>query len=451
MKRNLLLACGFLGAAATLQAAAPEGNMYILGLNGDNTPSEANCLVMGERSEDDVDEGIWRWVLPSIELTVTEGTLTLTDGVSLSLGFKEDNEYGITNDLTPAQSMLYLAQNGPAVNYALPAGEYSAILALFEDLEGDMGGDSWILQLKSLGGNQLEESIYLLGFNGNEEASAACRFQYTEFTEDGETYSMYKLPRYFVSECPDGFTVLDGKTSTVYGLNDAFGISEVTDESPMAFLAEEGPAVKCSLKEGYYDINLTMTGAMTMVSFIHCEDQTAQDELEYYLVGLNGVDGINDTYKFIRSVISDSYVDEDTGEVDEITTIVYSLSGIEVKEAAELTVVAQDEYYTFGYNNDMAAFLPNDFNTAMPFASLVEGGEPVNCTLEAGKYDFSFSIVGVNMGMLSALPAEEGAVDGISAASAGAVYYNLQGVRVQNPDKGLFIKVEDGKTSKVIR
>lgn len=107
--------------------------------------------------------------------------------------------------------------------------------------------------------------------------------------------------------------------------------------------------------------------------------------------------------------------------------------------------------YVFGYNTDMAAFLPNDFNNAMPFTSMVPGGAPINCSLEAGKYDFNFSISGVNTAMLSALEAEGDAVDGIEAATEAPVYYNLQGVRVANPEKGIFIKVHDGKTCKVIR
>lgn len=41
-------------------------------------------------------------------------------------------------------------------------------------------------------------------------------------------------------------------------------------------------------------------------------------------------------------------------------------------------------------------------------------------------------------------------VSGIGADSSEAVYYNLQGVRVANPEKGLFIKKQGSKTTKVI-
>lgn len=452
MKKNLLLISGILCSAISLQASAPEGNLYILGINGDTTPSDANCLMLGERDEDDIDEGIWRWSLPEIDLTATEGKVTITDGASFSLGFDEDNQFGFTNDLTSSQSMIYMAQNGPAVNYHLSEGSYQVMVALFEDIEGDMGGDTWILQLKSLGGEEQSENLYLLGFNGYTEPSAACSFQKFEITEEGETYSYYSLPRYYVSECEDGFTVYNAGQDAVYGQDEAFAaMGDVTDENPMAFLGVDGAPVKCSLTEGYYDVNLNMTGAMTMMTFLRCEDQTPQDKLAYYLVGLNGVDKLDEAYKFTRSEESGEYEDEETGEIVSYSTVTYVLSNVEVKDAAQLTVVAQDEMYVFGYNTDMAAFLPNDFNNAMPFTSMVPGGAPINCSLEAGKYDFNFSISGVNTAMLSALEAEGDAVDGIEAATEAPVYYNLQGVRVANPEKGIFIKVHDGKTCKVIR
>ena len=452
MKKNLLLISGILSSALTLQAAAPEGNLYILGLNGDATPSEANRLILGERDEDDIDEGIWRWSIPEINLTATEGTVTVSDGASLNLGFDENNQFGFTNDLTSSQSMIYMAQGGPAINYHLSEGPYQVMVALFEDVEGDMGGDTWILQLKSLSNEEQSENLYLLGFNGYMDPSAACSFHKIEVTEDGETFSYYTMPRYFISACDEGFTVYNAAQDVVYGQDEAFAaMGDVTDENPMAFMGAEGVPVKCSLAEGYYDVNLNMTGAMTMISFIRCDDQTAQNELSYYLVGLNGVNTIDEAYKFDRQEITEEYEDEDTGEPVTFTSVTYVLKDVEIKEACELTVVAQDNLYVFGYNPDMSAFLPNDFNNSMPFASLVAGGEALNCSLEAGRYDINFSQSGVNTGMISALPAEEDAVDSISVASGIPVFYNLQGVRVTNPENGIFIQLLNGKTTKVIK
>ena len=42
-------------------------------------------------------------------------------------------------------------------------------------------------------------------------------------------------------------------------------------------------------------------------------------------------------------------------------------------------------------------------------------------------------------------------IDGIEAEDGEAVYFNLQGVRVQNPEKGIFIRVQNGKAVKIAK
>lgn len=46
---------------------------------------------------------------------------------------------------------------------------------------------------------------------------------------------------------------------------------------------------------------------------------------------------------------------------------------------------------------------------------------------------------------------DEAGVDGVIADDTEAVYFNLQGVRVLNPDRGIFVKVANGKATKVIK
>ena len=42
-------------------------------------------------------------------------------------------------------------------------------------------------------------------------------------------------------------------------------------------------------------------------------------------------------------------------------------------------------------------------------------------------------------------------IDGIEAENGEAVYFNLQGVRVQNPEKGIFIRVQNGNATKIMK
>lgn len=60
-----------------------------------------------------------------------------------------------------------------------------------------------------------------------------------------------------------------------------------------------------------------------------------------------------------------------------------------------------------------------------------------------------FKITGTQKATATFVP-DSSAVGVIEAAQGQAVYFNLQGVKVQNPDKGIFIKVVDGKAVKVV-
>ena len=42
------------------------------------------------------------------------------------------------------------------------------------------------------------------------------------------------------------------------------------------------------------------------------------------------------------------------------------------------------------------------------------------------------------------------AVEEVEVAEGEAVYFNLQGVQVANPENGIYVKVVDGKATKVV-
>ncbi len=54
-----------------------------------------------------------------------------------------------------------------------------------------------------------------------------------------------------------------------------------------------------------------------------------------------------------------------------------------------------------------------------------------------------------NTHVISFTEAGEDFVESIAAAEGEAVYFNMQGVRVANPEKGMFISVKNGKATKV--
>lgn len=73
--------------------------------------------------------------------------------------------------------------------------------------------------------------------------------------------------------------------------------------------------------------------------------------------------------------------------------------------------------------------------------------------MEKGVYNVKFNINTAGSAMISFMAPEDdpGRVEDIEGAvSSRPQYFNLQGVRVENPSKGIFIKVQDGKSSKVV-
>ena len=48
-------------------------------------------------------------------------------------------------------------------------------------------------------------------------------------------------------------------------------------------------------------------------------------------------------------------------------------------------------------------------------------------------------------------PSTPTGIAGIEAEDGEAVYFNLQGVRVQNPENGIFIRVQNGKATKIMK
>lgn len=76
-------------------------------------------------------------------------------------------------------------------------------------------------------------------------------------------------------------------------------------------------------------------------------------------------------------------------------------------------------------------------------------------SVEAGKYDVTIVVTIFNnapsLYIVSYAPAGSSAIDNIAAdANAPVEYYNLQGIRVANPENGLFIRRQGSTVSKVI-
>lgn len=164
-------------------------------------------------------------------------------------------------------------------------------------------------------------------------------------------------------------------------------------------------------------------------------------------------------------IVNGHYDEEDTNYWVEI-------SGETNEETVEITAIVPEGWDGFISMNayDMedhpSTFLLrsaiDDEDNWMPIESLIEGGckktntltyEPGQTILGAmylykGEKAYIGQFINIS-GEVSVGP--NTSVEGIDVVDADAEYFTLQGVKVQNPDKGIYIKVSNGKATKVVR
>ena len=71
-------------SGAIMLGAVPEGNMYLLTPEA-TTPGGDNELTLQERSEDDIEEGFWRYLNDNITIGSETGTLGISDATETSM------------------------------------------------------------------------------------------------------------------------------------------------------------------------------------------------------------------------------------------------------------------------------------------------------------------------------------------------------------------------------
>lgn len=132
---------------------------------------------------------------------------------------------------------------------------------------------------------------------------------------------------------------------------------------------------------------------------------------------------------------------------------------------AEVSTVGEDDVNKVvvlkGVTFEEATPARTDENKAANFyGTLTDGTQMLFRTnfnidsVEAGKYDVKLAVCIYN-GTLQLYPIEykESTQSGVAAIEADGVaeYYNLQGVKVAQPENGIFVKVVNGKATKVVK
>lgn len=437
---NRLLLASMLFCASVMSAEPPQSGFNLIGFNGETAASDSNLLAYQPGDEEDEDDGIYRFVNESFEVVDCTDGFKAVGIEGMTLGFDEANEFGFANMINQFSTRTAMVENGPSVKCELPKGTYKVILASF--MEDEL--TTWMIQFQSVSSGDEQLSYYLTGFNGNSELTQSNRLV-KEVSDEGETFS---YPKFLVENCADGFQV-SVSNGEVLGLDPEYAsfAPEITDESPMAFLAAGGAPVPCSLSEGYYSVTFASAGATYMISFMRCDDQTPPDESTFYLCGFNGVDEISDDYRFTRVVVNET--DEDGVEQQVIS---YSIKNLKLSSCANgFTVTTADGGFLYGLDEQFAEMLGDTINEESPFSFMGIYGKPIKCELPEAEYDVTFIVSGTQA-TISFIDNSEGAVEGIYGnENLTPVYFDLHGRRVKEPTSGIYIVKQGKSVTKIIK
>lgn len=434
-----------IGMMAQTEANPPQSGFFLSGLNGETTATTNNTLTYVPGDEDDIDEGIYRYRNDNVEIN-GECTFIIDGSEGMKIGYDPDNFMGMENILSDKSSSLYLTENGEAINCELSAGNYSVILAsmLMTD-DNDVDYLSWMIQFTNNNTEEATIAYYIVGLNGEIEAAQSNRFitQIIEGEPGEEDSMMFTYPKFYVGEDAGSYTIVSSNGDVYGGAEGAI----TDDAAPFAMLTENGTPIKCELEEGFYTVNFIPMGFMNMVSFIRCEDQTPADECIYYLTGFG------DDIEFTRNVETSSYEDED-GEIKEDTSITYTIDKVHLSSCPEgfLVVSQEGQDFYFGLNDAMAAFLGDTVTNDNGMAMVGIYGSPIFWDMEENDYTVTFFTSGAMGGYIAFEVYEEAGVDSIGEdTNETPVYYDLQGRRINNPDKGIFIKKVGNKVIKIVK
>lgn len=181
--------------------------------------------------------------------------------------------------------------------------------------------------------------------------------------------------------------------------------------------------VEVNKPEIVLDIN---EGTLTLVSY-----EPSEVEAHWYIAGLNG-----------------EYVLDDTTVLSESSEGVYERQVMIEETAGKFKISDNGWAHQFGTNDPENFYIDPDNRAEGLLLEAVDGeGGDVPYELEAGSYVVIFDYNEMTVAFVD----ESGVKTLVAGEDNVAVYYNLHGMKVNNPDKGIFVKVVNGKAVKVVK
>ena len=227
-----------------------------------------------------------------------------------------------------------------------------------------------------------------------------------------------------------GFKINDGTWS-----NDAYNIggNGATIEAGVPYAYGTGSS---SSDIGLYEVTVVNKPVIVLDENAKTITLTGEfeGEIQWFLTGINGVWEANPEKGTLMEP-TDDYI------------FVAKNVSVEVAEG-EVKVSSTGWAKKYGTNDpDNVVVDADHFNQAIALDEVFGEAGNIPYVLEPGNYDFTFNS---DEKTLTVAPSAGSGVAGIEVESAPAVYYNLQGIRVANPQNGIFVKVSGKKAVKVV-
>lgn len=407
MKKSLLLAA----AAVLMSTQAFALDMYVIGTNVDG-----QSWALGTNKMTQTGEGTYEWSGNVLEsgFKINDGTWDAAHNIGR----------GDAGDITLGTAYKYYMGDGSGDIFIKDA-------ALVNNPKIVLDMNAGTITLTGTPGEKepvdpTDVTFYMIGSNVNGNSWALAQDD-AKFEDQGN--GIYKWEGEFLGT---GFKINDGTWSNGdYNIGSNGG--KLSLDTPYPYFANsnsgnidfngftelENPVVVLNINEG----TITVSGA-------------SSGEVEWYLYNINDMGGDqpgDDTNKFV--------------ETDEPG--VFVLENFQLYVTAGTFKVASTGWGTeLGTNTPEETQITVDNRTVDLVLVQGEGDNLVPYELPEGYYNITFDL---NEQTITFADAEDNAVQMVIDLNKKVEYYNLDGTKVNNPEKGIFIQVNDGKAQKVVK
>ena len=366
-----------------------------------------------------------------------------SSGTELQFKIIDDGKWtgGANKSMSIGQSNVFYVDGGDDVSLNIPSDCY-----YFFDYYHEWSGKPRLTVTKI----EKPANLYIIGYiDGSEFSPSSCQ----QLASSGNgIFSRQNIA--FTSSDTKGLSYFqfcenNGNSwetlGTRYGafVNDTpFDFSTAVSGNPLSntFIPSEQ---SFEVAIGFYDVTVNFNN-MEVSLTPSVAVPSAQLDPDYNTVQSGEIEGYNITMTTNRKEVqlfidvpegtTPYYKLEQSGTVDQSSDGGYELMSLALDVPADYTEVPFDSEFS----NKYAVVLKTGTTGTI---SLLYAKEVNGETVTSAPVKYTYS---VNSGTPTAVEEIEGAEGG------EAVYYNLQGTRVYNPERGIFIKVANGKTQKVI-